>query len=156
MLRFRVQHFVLPVVGGRASEKLFKKFIKVACVVKANGDGKVCDRAKIFLGVHQFFCGFIDAVLHQILKRTHLQGSGKTTAALAFADVNAVGNLLQCQWLGVVCPNKQHRFFDAMLVLRCAKDSGSVCLGKLTEHLHPKMAKMSLGGDFIAEILAQV
>ena len=90
-----VQHLVGPVIGGRAAEKFFKEFVKVAGIVKADREGEVGNGAEILLGVHQFFGGFIDAVFHQILERTHLQCPGKTTAALAFTDMDAVGNVFE-------------------------------------------------------------
>lgn len=90
-----MQDFVSSVVGRRTAQIFFEEFVKVAGVVEANRGRKLGDGGKILLGIHQFFCGFIDSVFHQIFKRTHLQSPCKTAAAFAFTDMDAVGDFLE-------------------------------------------------------------
>lgn len=92
--RLLMQHLMRSVIRGCTAEKLFKELIIVAGIVETNGECKIRDGTESLFGVHQFFGGFINPVFHQIFKGTHLQGSRKTAAALAFAHVDAVGNFL--------------------------------------------------------------
>lgn len=94
-----MQHFVGSVVGGSTAQEFFKKPIKIAGVIKTDRESYIGYGIGFVVGIHQLFCRFIDPVFHQILKRTHLQGSGKAAAALTLADMDTVSDFVQGQGL---------------------------------------------------------
>lgn len=155
-LRLLMQHLVRPIVGGCAAEKLLKELIIVAGIIEAHGERQFRDGTEILFRVHQFFCGFVNPVFHQIFKRAHLQGSRKAAAAFAFADVDAVGDFLQGQRLRVMGPDIEHGLFDALLVLRHTRRRGRFRLWKLAQQLRLEMAEIPLGGDFIAKMFCHI
>ncbi len=82
-----------PIVGGRTAQELFEQFVKIAYVIKTDREGDIGDGHR-FLDLFDHFLGrFKNAVSHQIFKRCHLQSPGKTAAAFALADMDAVCDL---------------------------------------------------------------
>ena len=59
-----------------------------------------------------------DAVVHQILKGCHVDGTAKATTALGFADVNGVCNIFQSNRIGVILLNKNDGILDTDFIRR--------------------------------------